>query len=148
MSTQTYIHVFVGDFWVQERNFQIEINMPTRHRIIACAKNDSSSAQFEKHNGNVVLVIYSDWEQGMLNGKWHEGVKGKVLDIIQWEEWYKYQMSQAKGKGIAGMGNDGVSGYIPCATNWNELFDVNSLSDDWGNSVESLAYRVIAYIDC
>lgn len=148
MSEQIYLYEFFGDFWANNRNYQIEIIMPTKYTTPKDAKADSSSARFEKHDGHVVLVIYSDWEQGMENGKWFEHVAGSVLDVIHWEDWNKYKMSQAKGEGIEGMGNDPITDYVPCSTKWDELFDVSSLSDNWGYSVESLAYTVLAYINC
>lgn len=144
MSQQTYIHVFIGDFWANKINYEIEINMPTKHASPKEAKQDGSSARFEKRNGEVVLVIYSSWEQGFNSeGKWYEHIKGTVLDIIRWEESWKYKMMVENPKQIKGNGID----YIPCATRWNELFKIESLPDQWCNTVESLAYKVIACID-
>lgn len=148
MSKQTYIHNFFGDFWANDKNYQIEIYMPTKHESPEQAKDDSSSARFEKHDGHIVLVIYSDWVQGFDgNGKWREHVNGEILDIIHWADWWKYKMSVAKPECPQGYGGDSCNDYVPCATNWDELFKVEELSDQWGNTVESLAYSVLACVD-
>lgn len=143
---QAYIHEFFGDFWVNNRNYQIEVPMPTKYKTANEAKCDKSSLRFEKHDGHIVLVIYSKWEQGMIEGMWYEHVAGEVLDIIKWEDWHRYKISMAKGEGTEGVG-DYDSGYVPSATNWDELFNVEKREDGWGCTVESLAYSVYRYFN-
>ncbi|WP_321994617.1 hypothetical protein [Clostridium butyricum] len=143
---ESYIYEFFGDFWVNNRNYQIEVGMPTKYKTIEEAKGDNSSLRFEKHDEHIVLVIYSNWKQGMISGKWHENVAGEVLDIIKWEDWYRYKISMAKEQGIEGVG-DSDSGYVPSATNWDELFDVKNKEDTWGCTVESLAYSICKYFN-
>lgn len=139
-----YIYKSFGDFWVGNRNYQIEVPIPVKYDTAEKAKTDNSSLRFEKRDGRIVLVIYSDWKQGMNDGKWYEYVAGNVLDVIYWEEWYKYKISIAKEEGNDNL-YDPNSCYVPSATNWDELFDVENLEDNWSFTVESLAYAVFAY---
>lgn len=141
----TYIHEFFGDFWVNNRNYQIEVPMPTKYKTAEEAKCDSGSLRFEKRDGHIVLVIYSKWEQGMIKDKWYEHVAGTILDIIKWEDWYRYKMSMAKEEGADNL-YDPNSCYVPSATNWDELFNVESLEDSWVCTVESLAYVVYGVV--
>lgn len=147
-STQAYHHEFYGDFEVNDRNYQIEVCLPTKHTTIISAKYDPSALRFEKHDGHIVLVVYSDFKQGICNGKWIEDVDGKILEIIRWEDWHRYKISKAKEEGVDAIGDDGISGYFPCATNWDEIFDVKNLPHHWGYLVESIAYGVLAYFEC
>lgn len=143
---QIYIYKFFGDFWAKNRNYQIEVPMPTKYKTITEAKADNSSLRFEKHDEHIVLVVYSNWEQGMIQGKWHEHVAGEVLDIIKWEDWYRYKISMAKEKGIEDIG-DSDSSYVPSAINWDELFDIKNLKDNWSCTVESIAYSIFSYFN-
>lgn len=145
MSNSIYIYMFRGDFSVKTRDYFIEIPMPTKHKTIESAKNDKSSARFEKRNGHVVIVIYSNWEQGIKNGKWYEHVSGSELEIIHWENWYRYQIAQDNGKEQVGL-IDPCTDYLPFSQNWDELFDVNNLSDDWSCTIENLAYSILTYV--
>lgn len=137
----TYIYEFSGDFWVNNRNYQIEVPMPTKYKTAEEAKYDKSSLRFEKRDGHIVLVVYSKWEQGMNDGEWYEHVAETILGIIKWEDWYRYKMSMAKEGGDDNI-YDANSCYVPNATNWDELFNVGSLEDSWACTIESLAYSV------
>lgn len=143
---QIYKREYYGDFWVNNWNYQIEVCLPTNHTTIKSAKYDSSPLRFEKHDGHIVLVIYADFQQGFVNGKWTEQVVGEVLEIISWENWHRYKMSKAKAEGE--IGDDLTFDYLPCATNWDELFDVNTLPEHSGHMVESLSYGILAYFEC
>lgn len=142
---QTYIYQFCGDFWANSKNYQIEVAMPTKYKTVKEAKGDKSSLRFEKRDNHIVLVVYSSWEQGFVNGKWHESVAGEVLDIIKWEHWYKYKISVAKDNVFQKVIIDGMSDFVPDATPWDELFSVESLDDNWCCTVESLAYFICSY---
>lgn len=151
-----YRHVFCGDFYRKKLvngrlyddhdyyNFQIEIEIPvdydTKEEAIACP----CSLRFEVEDGHVVLRIYSDWKQGLdKNNKWFEHVDGHVIDTIRWNEYWRYKISRSKvfSKDMGGF-VDACLDYIPDATPWDELFDIENQPDGWVNTVESLAYCI------
>jgi len=143
-SDTNYRYNFMGDFNAGDFNYSIEVLMPTKYKTPEEAKGDKGSLRFEKQNDHIVLVIYSGWVQGFdENHQWHEHVDGKVLDIIQWSEWWRYKVAKAKVKDAEMPCVIDYSDYIPDATNWDELFDVENRPDNWTCIVESLAYSII-----
>ena len=42
--------------------------------------------------------------------------------------------------------SDACGDFIPAADNWDELFEVEKLSDDWYYMVQGLAYSIIANV--
>lgn len=145
-----YRYLFYGDFFGKLHkdqdyyDFQIEVTIPidynTRNEAIHCP----CSLQFEKENGHAVLHIYSNWLQGKnKKGNWFEHVEGEIIETIQWQEHWKYKISRSKvfSKDMGGF-VDACKDYLPDATPWDELFDIENQPDDWKNTVESLAYSI------
>lgn len=141
-----YLYEGTFDFWWNGWNYNLEVQMPVKYGTIETAKQDKSSCRFEKRDGHVVLVIYSGWEQGMKDGKWYEHVAGEELAVYRWEDWYLWKMTKAKEKELSGM-IDAIQDYLPYAENWNALFGVKELPEGWGLTPESLAYRIISYVN-
>lgn len=125
-------------------NFQIEVPIPINYSTKKEAEGCHCSLRFEVEDGHVVLRIYSDWEQGIdKNGSWHEHISGNVIETIRWEEYWKYKTSRSKviSKNMHGF-LDAQTDYIPDATPWDELFDINNQPKDWCNTVELLSYSI------
>ena len=94
--------------------------------------------------GHVVLRIYNNWMQGVnKNGEWFERVDGNIIDTIKWEEHWKYKMSRSRvaSKDMEPV-IDSYTDYVPDATPWDELFDIQNQPAKWTNTVESLAYSI------
>lgn len=66
--------------------------------------------------------------------------------MYRWEDWYLWKMTKAKEKELSGM-IDAIQDYLPYAENWNALFGVKELPEGWGLTPESLAYRIISYVN-
>jgi len=141
-----YLYECTFDFWWNGWNYNLEVQMPVKYGTIEAAKQDKSSCRFEKRDGHVVLVIYSGWEQGMKDGKWYEHVAGEELAVYRWEDWHLWKMTNAKEKELSGM-IDAIQDYLPYAENWDVLFGVDELPEGWGLTPESLAYRIISYVN-
>lgn len=152
-----YKHLFCGDFYrtrvidgrlcddLDYYNFQIEVLIPIIYNTEDEAKHCNCSLRFERDaEGHVVLRIYSDWKQGVdENGKWFEHVDGNIIDTVKWEEHWKYKISRSKviSKNMKPV-VDGLTDYVPDATPWDELFDIQNQPVKWTNTVESLAYSI------
>jgi hypothetical protein len=145
-NSHAFIYEFFGDFWVGDYNYQIEVPMPLRYHTVKEAEGNKCSLQFCKQDGHIVLAIYSDWDQGMKDGKWYEHVAGEVLDVIHWEDWSRFKISKCKTSGSQDV-SDPISNYIPDATNWDTLFDVENRPDNWTCTVEGLAYSINRYFN-
>ncbi len=153
-----YRHLFHGDFYRNRLvdgklcddhnfyNFQIEVIIPIDYDTEEEAKHCPSSLRFElDDNGHAVLRVYSDWKQGVdKNGKWFEHVDGNIIDTIKWEEHWKYKISRSKviSKNMKPV-CDGFTDYVPDATPWDELFDIEKQPIGWVNTVEPLSYGII-----
>lgn len=81
--------------------------------------------------------------KGRQNGEWFEHVDGNIIDTIKWEEHWKYKISKSKviSKNMK-LVCDGLTDYVPDATPWDELFDIENQPKGWVNTVESLAYGI------
>lgn len=151
-----YNYVFCGDFLRTKLvdgnlcedhdyyNFQIDVPIPIYYDTKDEAKRCPCSLKFEVEDGHVVLRIYSNWEQGVnKNGNWYEHVSGNIIDTIKWEEYWKYKMIRSKvtSKDMR-LYVDATMDYVPDATPWDELFDIDKQPQGWCNTVESLAYSI------
>ena len=152
-----YRYLFSGDFYRKKLvdgklcddhdyyNFQIEVLIPIDYDTEDDAKKCQCSLRFEVEDGLVVLRVYSSWHQGIdeRSGKWVEYVDGDVIETIKWEEHWKYKISRSKvlPKDM-GCFIDGCRDYVPDATPWDELFDIDNQPEGWCNTVESLAYSI------
>ncbi len=151
-----YRYNFSGDFYRKKLvdgklyddtdyyNFQIECLIPIDYDTKEEAMGCPASLRFEVEDGHVVLRVYSNWKQGLdENNKWYEHIDGSVIDTIHWEEYWKYKVSRSK-KVAKDMGLfvDACADFIPDATLWDELFDIENQPEGWVNTVESLAYSI------
>lgn len=144
----TYHREFMGDFWYNKKNYELEVLIPVPYKTAKEAVKCPCSLRFEKVGDHIALVVWSDWKQGLdENDKWYEHVDGIPIDIIYWEDWSKYKMAVIRPEIKDGFGKYFYEDYIPCVQTWDELFDVNSLSNDWCLTVEDLAYGIINYVD-
>lgn len=152
-----YKYLFCGDFYRKRLidgklcddynfyNFQIEVLIPINYDTEDEAARCSCSLRFELDEyGHVVLRIYNNWMQGVnKNGEWFERVDGNIIDTIKWEEHWKYKMSKSRvvSKDMEPI-VDSLADYVPDATPWDELFDIQNQPSKWTNTVESLAYSI------
>lgn len=152
-----YRYLFLGDFYRNRLidgklyddhnfyNFQIEVTIPIDYDTEEEATHCPCSLRFElDDDGHAVLRIYSDWKQGIdKNGEWFEHVDGNIIDTIKWEEHWKYKISKSKviSKNMK-LVCDGLTDYVPDATPWDELFDIENQPKGWVNTVEPLAYGI------
>lgn len=149
-----YIYCFSGGFFALKKDkdgklhesddyYLIDVDIPINYETEEDAEACSASLRFQKIGGHIYLVIWSDWKQGYdKNGKWKEHVAGEVVDIISWNERWKYRVLKIKED----RKNDAFTSsedYLPDATPWDELFENDSLPEGWVSTVESLAYAVI-----
>jgi hypothetical protein len=146
-----YRCLFLGDFYRNRLidgklyddhnfyNFQIEVIIPIDYDTEEEATHCPCSLRFElDDDGHAVLRIYSDWKQGIdKNGEWFEHVDGNIIDTIKWEEHWKYKISKSKviSKNMK-LVCDGLTDYVPDATPWDELFDIENQPKGWVNTVE------------
>lgn len=139
-----YIYEATFDFWWNGWNYSMDVQMPVKYTDIEMAKHDKSFCRFEKRDGHVVLVIYSSWEQGIKDGKWYEHIAGEELAVYRWEDWHLWKMTKAKEKELPSM-IDAIQDYLPYAENWDVLFGVDELPEEWVLTPESLAYSILSY---
>lgn len=153
-----YQYVFFGDFYRTKTvdgkmqndhdyyNFQIEASIPIDYKTKKEAENCLCSLRFEIENGHIVLRIYSGWKRNIDKEGWYELVLDKVIATIKWNEWRKYKMSRSKVISQYIDDNysyvDAIDDFVPDATPWDELFDINNLPEDWHNTVEPNDYYI------
>lgn len=143
-SNNKWQYIFTGNFSADNKTYFIDITMPKKYQTAEEAKKDHCSARFELQDGHVVLVIYSDWYQSEDNdGIWHKGVRGKVLQVIRWEDYCYYKMMALKEEKEGAGYIDAIKDCIPFAMPWDELFHVDELPEGWNETVENLAYSVV-----
>lgn len=123
-----YEYCLEGDFWTpNSKNFYIEFNIPTLYKTHDEAVNNKVGAYFKKLKGRISLVIHEE---------------GNIIDTILWEQWWKYTIAEKKEelykKGLI----DACTDFLPNNTNWEVLFGVNNLNDEWIESIELLAFRI------
>lgn len=147
-----YKYIYSGDFWTPEfvennYNYSLEVTLPMEFPTLESARNCKASLRFQKIDGHILLVVWSDWHQGFdKEGKWREGVKGEPVGYIRWQDWREYRIARSRTTDIPCIASD--EDYIPIATPWDELFEkdiqrVESKSLEWVCTVESLSYSII-----
>ena len=145
-----YTYYFSGDFWSKDgkhNNYSFEFPIPIKYATIKEAKGCNASARFEKRDGHAVVVIYSDWEQGMNNGKWHESVKGNEIGVIRQEEYWMYTMAIQKEES-ANKGCIDQTDFLPSCDSWDEIFCIDEKANDWYYIIESLAFNIVGNVRC
>lgn len=144
--SNNWYYIFEGHFLVDKKTYFINITMPKKYRTLEDAKEDNCSARFEVQDGHIVLVIYSGWSQGKdRTGVWYEGVRGKAIRVIQWEDYWCYKMTVLKAEKEVAEDIDASKDRIPFAMPWDELFHVNELPEGWNKTIRSLAYSIVQY---
>lgn len=122
-----YRYYLQGGFWTpQKKYFSIEIEIPTIYKGYGEAINNKVSAYFRKLEGHINLVIHEE---------------DKILDTIEWDEWWRYKIAEQKEEAYRKVLID-CRDFIPNSTNWDILFEIEKIEDNWSEGVELLSYCI------
>lgn len=134
MVDKCYICACIGEFAQtnydgDEELYIIVVKSPFQYDTPELAKNDVSTVKFQKCNGHIVLVIDSDDDCHLRDGK---------TNVIEWNNWMQYYMAHV---------NKVTGEEEPCADNWDDLFGVDSVPDDFEQIVNINSVSVFSYED-
>lgn len=119
---------YLGDFNTPNGSvFSIYSQIPIIYNSYKEAEKCSVFLRFKKIDGHIVLFMYKNEED-------KSDDQCKVIDIIKWDEWWKYRVVEMKKESYNNASIENED-FLPNGTNWNELFGVNNLNDDWFETV-------------
>ena len=135
-----YSRQILGEFTIGSIEYHFEFSISKPFDSLEEAKADKSVARFEIYDGHVIVFVYSGWSQDAADSDaWFECTTGDVVDIIEWDQWWKYRLTKSRPDVQYKDSLDPQYDYIPCTENWDELFGAESLSPDWGLNVNCYA---------
>jgi len=135
-----YSHQVIGGFWFNDVNYHFEFSISKPFDSLEEARADKCVARFEIYNGHVIVFIYTGWRDDAVDSNiWYECTTGEVVEIIEWEQWWKYRLTQRRAEAYYKQTLDPQLDYIPCSMNWDDLFQVETLAPDWGLNVDCFA---------
>lgn len=107
--------------------YALTVTSPFKYDTPELAKNDVGVIKFQKVNGHIVLVVHSDNGCQLRDGK---------TNVITWDNWMQYRMACV----------DAHTGEErPCSDNWDELFGVDNVNDDFEQIVDITGVNVFSY---
>ncbi|MDU6483113.1 MAG: hypothetical protein E6538_14050 [Paeniclostridium sordellii] len=132
-----YQYNLYGNFNTPDgRCFSIDVCIPTLYKLYYRAVGCKAYLRFKKVAGHIVLLICSK-----------KNKKGEVIEVIEWEDWWRYKIAEMKPEAYELGYVDGATDFIPNSTNWDELFNVKNLSNDWFEYVQGLSYHITPVLD-
>lgn len=120
---------YLGDFNTPNgRVFSIYAQIPITYNSYKEAEKSNVFLRFKKIDSHIVLFMYENEEN-------KSDDQCKIIDIIKWDEWWKYRVVEMKEESYNNNTSIGNEDFLPNGTNWDELFGVNNLNEDWFETV-------------
>lgn len=124
---RTFVGVFTCREYDHDVSYVIQIKSPYGHSTPEDAANEDVSYSFRKIGGHIVIVAAGGDADNLRYGK---------SEVIRWKDWTQYHMAKM---------NDETGDEEPCSTDWDDLFGVDNVSDDFEVPIVYDSYNVFSY---